>query len=731
MLLSIAMIVKNEEKHLEECLKALKPLQKHLKAEIVLVDTGSTDNTLNIAKKYADKIYEVEWNGNFADMRNISISKCSGQWIMIVDGDEILNNSYEIISFFKSGIYKKFKAGMLEIRNFTNTNNKLAEEKYAIAYLVRLFKKREGMYVGRVHEQPQVTDGIVMIESYLNHYGYVSNDANLMKYKFERNTKLLFEDLENDATNKYTLFQLSNSFGMYGDSEKALLYISKAYNEIKTDKDIISFGYIIQHYIRQAFVNAMYVETISACKKLLEANIQHLDTYYYLGEAYANLGDNINAALSYEKFIKLRENYYSNNKNRDLTMITYNYGEYDYILSKYALINSQCEKYMEVIKTIEKIKCKKTLQTTFKIYIEALIKLNKISQIYKVYKNIEDLDGKELYADILENELKKNDEDIRSNVYSLFTDDESIYGFYVKCSLQNNYDMDEIIEKFDEIRFDNVSEFKAHFVYVLIMKDIKYFAKMKRESIKKYLNIIFKLYPASILELFEICIDNSFEIDLQKNNIFKSILLSLLISDKLNNEDYMFIFNKYIIDNLSIIKFKYNEEMLLLENRDLITDDEEKFSLLIYEAMKNKKNNKIKYIKLLRKALDVCSHHKRAIEYMMKWVDDIQISTEMKSLLNNMKQQVEIMINNEKYDEAENVVKQIEDLFGHNEEVINIKAIICYYRGQLQDCKKNLMSSLFLNDANKDTLMNIATISEIEQKNKIANAFYNKVSNSI
>ena len=143
MLLSIAMIVKNEEKHLEECLKALKPLQKHLKAEIVLVDTGSTDNTLNIAKKYADKIYEVEWNGNFADMRNISISKCSGQWIMIVDGDEILNNSYEIISFFKSGIYKKFKAGMLEIRNFTNTNNKLAEEKYAIAYLVRLFKKRE------------------------------------------------------------------------------------------------------------------------------------------------------------------------------------------------------------------------------------------------------------------------------------------------------------------------------------------------------------------------------------------------------------------------------------------------------------------------------------------------------------------------------------------------------------------------------------------------------------
>ncbi|HQF33746.1 MAG TPA: glycosyltransferase, partial [Petrotogaceae bacterium] len=62
MLLSICMMVKNEERHLEECLQSLQPLVKELGAEIIVVDTGSTDSTVEIAKKYTDKLYFHEWN---------------------------------------------------------------------------------------------------------------------------------------------------------------------------------------------------------------------------------------------------------------------------------------------------------------------------------------------------------------------------------------------------------------------------------------------------------------------------------------------------------------------------------------------------------------------------------------------------------------------------------------------------------------------------------------------
>ena len=61
-LLSIGMMVKNEEKNLDKCLKSLMPILENLKAELIIVDTGSEDSTIQIAQKYTDKIYYHKWN---------------------------------------------------------------------------------------------------------------------------------------------------------------------------------------------------------------------------------------------------------------------------------------------------------------------------------------------------------------------------------------------------------------------------------------------------------------------------------------------------------------------------------------------------------------------------------------------------------------------------------------------------------------------------------------------
>src|SRR6056297_1597902 len=85
--LSLCMIVKNEEKMLAECLQSVADVVD----EMIIVDTGSTDKTIDIAKKYKAEIHTFDWNGDFSAARNESIKYASGNWILWMDADERLN----------------------------------------------------------------------------------------------------------------------------------------------------------------------------------------------------------------------------------------------------------------------------------------------------------------------------------------------------------------------------------------------------------------------------------------------------------------------------------------------------------------------------------------------------------------------------------------------------------------------------------------------------------------
>ncbi len=78
--LTLSMIVKNEEKHLRECLESVTEVVD----EIVIVDTGSTDKTLEIAKEFNAKIFHFNWINDFSAARNFALSKSTGEWILIL-----------------------------------------------------------------------------------------------------------------------------------------------------------------------------------------------------------------------------------------------------------------------------------------------------------------------------------------------------------------------------------------------------------------------------------------------------------------------------------------------------------------------------------------------------------------------------------------------------------------------------------------------------------------------
>jgi glycosyltransferase involved in cell wall biosynthesis len=82
--LSLCMIVKNEEKFLPRCMESIKGLVD----EIIIVDTGSTDSTIEIAKRYNAKIYHHQWENSFSKARNYSLKYATCKWILILDADE-------------------------------------------------------------------------------------------------------------------------------------------------------------------------------------------------------------------------------------------------------------------------------------------------------------------------------------------------------------------------------------------------------------------------------------------------------------------------------------------------------------------------------------------------------------------------------------------------------------------------------------------------------------------
>ncbi|RKY56250.1 MAG: glycosyltransferase, partial [Candidatus Neomarinimicrobiota bacterium] len=84
--LTTAMIVRNEAAYLEECLRSIQSVSD----QIVIVDTGSTDSTLEIARKYKADIYHFDWVDDFAAARNESLKYAKGNWVLCIDADERL-----------------------------------------------------------------------------------------------------------------------------------------------------------------------------------------------------------------------------------------------------------------------------------------------------------------------------------------------------------------------------------------------------------------------------------------------------------------------------------------------------------------------------------------------------------------------------------------------------------------------------------------------------------------
>lgn len=240
---SVCIIAKNEEKNIERCLKSLQPLD----CEIILCDTGSTDDTIAVAAPYVSKIISFQWTQDFSAARNYSIAWASNDWVLIMDCDEWVESA-DAAGFMELAEAYPDHIGLLTRINLCNPDSRAG----AYTDLVpRFFDRRLFAYKGRIHEQvvslgDEPLNGFKLPLTVL-HSGYVGT-LEEKALKHERNASMLERELAAAPDDPYYNFQMGTEYYNRNEYEKALKYYDKVLRcDIPSDleylrKTVISWG---------------------------------------------------------------------------------------------------------------------------------------------------------------------------------------------------------------------------------------------------------------------------------------------------------------------------------------------------------------------------------------------------------------------------------------------------------------------------------------------------------
>ena len=275
--ISCVMIVKNEEVFLEKCLLSVKDWVD----EIIIVDTGSTDRTVEVAKRYTDKMYFHPWEDSFSKARNQALTYAACDWIFQIDADEELVQEDTRI-LLDAVQNEDLDAIMVQIVSTLRDG-----KSESIHSVERIFRNNRLIhYEGRVHERVVGIKNAKVYPIRLTHYGYDLGQTQSRK-KFDRTESLLKMDLEDDPDNSLTHHYLSCSYLSEGMFREALETSLKAIKlaEDKIDSNMI---YLWSHY--NAAISYYRLKELNKAEEISKSALKkypnHIDSHYVLSLVY-------------------------------------------------------------------------------------------------------------------------------------------------------------------------------------------------------------------------------------------------------------------------------------------------------------------------------------------------------------------------------------------------------------------------------------------------------------
>jgi tetratricopeptide (TPR) repeat protein len=240
--LSLCMIVRDEESMLPRCLESVKDAVD----EIVIVDTGSTDKTVEIAESFGAKVLHHEWTGDFGAARNVSFDAATSDWIVYLDADEVLYDGEA--PRLRALTQRTWREAFFLVED--NHTGDLEDGTSVHHNALRVFRNRpEYRFTGRIHEQIAhslpgfLVERIESTDVRMEHFGYLGV-VREEKDKSRRNLELLERQLEEIGETTFLQFNLGSEYAALGEFETALKHFERAWELLKAEPgDLRSFGF--------------------------------------------------------------------------------------------------------------------------------------------------------------------------------------------------------------------------------------------------------------------------------------------------------------------------------------------------------------------------------------------------------------------------------------------------------------------------------------------------------
>lgn len=326
-LLSACLMVRDEEHNIGRCLQSLKGIVD----EVVLVDTGSIDRTVEIAKEYGARVYQHPWQNDFSLHRNQSISYAKGDWILIVDADEEIvlapGSTPNNFRTFLQRADKKYPAAAILLKDIQKGMSVMQFN------TTRFFRKGTVHYEGIVHNQPQVKGCAVFAENiHVNHYGYDLTPEQKVK-KFERTKGLLLKQVEKGETKDGLPY----------------FYLCQLFAENKTPLDAVIWG---EKYI-EAYL-----------KGEIQEDHFNVTIYFTMVKQYMKIGDKEKSQVWLQNGLNKLPG------DLDMAMAALEYGIWT---NDYFLQVSAAKDFIELYKKFEENPMNKKNRFVFSLRPEALV----------------------------------------------------------------------------------------------------------------------------------------------------------------------------------------------------------------------------------------------------------------------------------------------------------------------------------------------------------------------
>ena len=306
--ISACYIVKNEAKNLAKSIKSLKAQVN----EIVVVDTGSTDNTIAVARKFRAKVYSFPWQDDFSKARNFALSKAKGDWLILLDADEYF--TAKTAGNIRQVIRQAQQADALLIQMVNYDVDKAEIQDYF--YQLRIVRNQQGLhYEGKIHEELKLSEGKSMkflrvlpemLEIY--HTGYASS---VSRQKLERNLKLLQQAVDNGQSEADLARYFCDCYLGLGDMEKCTYY---GWLDVKKGRQSVNFGSRCHRVLMAYYGGRNDGESISKRRQLAEISTKQYpevpDFWAEYSECLYQDGEYAKAIAAMEKALQLMQDYH-------------------------------------------------------------------------------------------------------------------------------------------------------------------------------------------------------------------------------------------------------------------------------------------------------------------------------------------------------------------------------------------------------------------------------------